>query len=89
MKTNQVIQKAFNAGYLLEKHLPQLSKVLVKGFQSSEHPYVQGFVAGSGEMSKERSQNKSRFLDRLKDNFGSKPQGKTKDRGDREMDIEI
>ena len=89
MEMNQITQKAFNAGYLIEKHLPQLSQLLVKGFQGSEHPYVQGFIAGSVEMSKERSQTKSGFLDRLKSDFGSNPQTKTKDRGDREMDIEI
>lgn len=89
MKTNQITQKGFNAGYLIEKHLPQLSKALSKGFQDSKHPYVEGFVAGCQEMAKEKSQNKSRFLDRLKEGFGSpKPSSKTKDR-DREIDIDI
>ncbi len=89
MQTNQITQKAFNAGYLIEKHLPQLSQLLVKGFQGSDHPYVQGFVAGSNEMTKERTLSKSRFLDRLRDNFGNNEQPKTKDRGDRKMDIDI
>lgn len=40
MTAKQITQRAFNAGYLVEKHLPQLSKLLVKGLQGSEHPYV-------------------------------------------------
>ena len=89
MEMNQITQKAFNAGYLIEKYLPQLSQLLVKGFQGSDHPYVQGFVAGSNEMAKERNLSKSRLLDRLRDNFGNNEQPKPKDRGDREMDIDI
>jgi len=89
MTANQITQRAFNAGYLVEKHLPQLSKLLLKGFQSSEHPYVKGFVAGSSEMAKEREQNKSKFLEKLKMEFGGERQQKSKGRDDREMDIEI
>lgn len=79
---DSIIQKGFNAGYLLEKHLPQLSQALVKGFQDKENPYVQGFVAGSNAMAQERSQQKSKFLskyDRPLDHTSSKE--KTKGRG--------
>lgn len=89
MADSQITQRAFNAGYLMEKHLPQLSKLLLKGFQGSEHPYVKGVVAGSSEMAKERGQNKSKFLEKLKAEFGGKIDGKGKRRNDRGMDIDI
>jgi len=87
---NAIIQKAFNAGYLIEKYLPQLSKMLVKGFQDSKNPYAQGFIAGSKEFAQEKVQSKSKFLERLKQNFGDPKKGKT-GRGskDKEMDIDI
>jgi len=62
MTANQITQQAFNAGGLIEKHLPHLSKLLLKGFQSSEHPYMKGFVVGSSEMVKERVLSKPKFL---------------------------
>ena len=89
MTADQITQRAFNAGYLVEKHLPQLSKLLLKGFQGNEHPYVKGFVAGSSEMVKERGQNKSKFLEKLKAEFGGRAQEKGKGRGDRDMEIDI
>lgn len=89
MTANQITQRAFNAGYLVEKHLPQLSKLLVKGFKGSEHPYVKGFVAGSSEMVKERGQNKSKFLEKLKAEFGAERKTKGKSRDDKEMEIDI
>lgn len=90
MATGQIIQKAFNAGYLIEKHLPQLSKLLVRGFQDKSSPFAEGFIAGSHEMAKERDRSKSRFLERLKENF-DKPAAPnhSKDRGDKEMEIDI
>ena len=89
MTANQITQRAFNAGYLVEKHLPQLSKLLVKGFQGSEHPYVKGFVAGSSEMVKERGQNKSKFLEKLKAEFGGNMKEKGKGRDDRDIEMDI
>lgn len=89
-----IIQKAFNAGYLIEKYLPKLSKVLVNGFQNKQSPFAQGFIAGSQEMVNERVQSKSKFLARLQENIKNSPgkstkQGKSKNRGDREIDIDI
>ena len=89
MPTNAIIQKAFNAGYLIEKYLPKVSKVLVKGFQDHTNPYVEGFVAGSKEMTNERTQNKIKFLSKLKDDFGKQSPSKGKDKGGKEMDIDI
>ena len=87
----QVIQKAFNAGYLIEKYLPKLSKLLVKGFQDKSNPYAEGFIGGAKEMATERTQNKLKFMEQLKQEFGSKApsKSKTKSRDDREPDIDI
>lgn len=86
-----IIQKAFNAGYLIEKYLPKLSQLLVKGFKDKSNPYAEGLIAGSKEMEAERMQGKLKFLQNLKEEFGSKTpsQSKTKNRNDREMDIDI
>ena len=51
---NATIQKAFNAGYLIEKYLPRLFKLLAKGFQDKSNPYVEGFIAGGLEFDKEQ-----------------------------------
>ena len=89
MATGQIIQKAFNAGYLVEKHLPQLSKLIVKGFQDKSGPFATGFIAGSHEMAKEREQNKSKFLERLQAKLGDKTQAKSKGRDSRDIEIDI
>lgn len=87
---NAVIQKAFNAGYLIEKYLPQLSKMLVKGFQDKTSPFAEGYIAGSKEMIAERSHGKSKFLEKLKENFGEPTKRKaSRGRDDKEMDIDI
>ena len=87
---NAVIQKAFNAGYLIEKYLPQLSKMLTKGFQDKTNPFAEGFIAGSKEMISERGRSKSTFLEKLKENYGEPtPKKTTRSRDDREMDIDI
>lgn len=87
---NAVLQKAFNAGYLIEKYLPQLSKMLVKGFQDKTSPFAEGFIAGSKEMISERGRSKSTFLEKLKENYGEPTKRKTtRSRDDREMDIDI
>ncbi len=59
MTFEEHIQKGFNAGYQLEKHNPELASTLKKGFTDKEHPYVQGFMAGSQEYSKEVVKEKS------------------------------
>jgi hypothetical protein len=82
-----VIQKAFNAGYLLEKHQPQLAQQISKGLQNPKSEFAEGFSAGRKQVEMERSQNKSKFLEKLKAEFGvpSKPKSKNKDK---DIDIE-
>ena len=58
MTEEQYIQKGFNAGYQMEKHDSKLAKTLQKGFTDKEHPYVQGFIAGSKEYGKELAKTK-------------------------------
>ncbi|MEM8528079.1 MAG: hypothetical protein AAF806_10435 [Bacteroidota bacterium] len=48
----------FNAGYLIEKHLPKLSGMLRKNLEQSQNEFVVAFVAGGTEMKKERNRSK-------------------------------
>ncbi len=89
MATGQIIQKAFNAGYLVEKHLPQLSKMLVKGFQDKSGPFAEGFIAGSKECAKEKTVGMSKFLERLQAKLGGKTQTKHEGRDGRNIEIDI
>ncbi len=86
---NAIIQKAFNAGYLIEKYLPQLSRMLTKGFQDSKNPYAEGFIAGANEMGIERARTNPKHLHRLIEGLGEKNEPDTKTRDDKGMDIDI
>lgn len=63
MSENSLYIKAFNAGYLIEKYLPQLSTLLKNNLQDSQNTFAQGFIAGAQEMVSE----KSRFMSNFKD----------------------
>jgi hypothetical protein len=54
MENNSIIQKAFNAGYLIEKYLPTLFKFLASGFMDRNSPFAKGFIAGGLEYDKEQ-----------------------------------
>ncbi len=84
MSENTLFKKAFNAGYLIEKYLPQLSKLLKNNLQDSQNTFAQGFLSGSQEMVSE----KSRFISNLKDFSKSDnlSPDKTKSRGYEEPD---
>lgn len=82
-----VIQKAFNAGYLLEKHQPKLAQQITKGLQTPDSDFGQGFNAGRKQVELERNQNKSKFLEKLKAEFGSSSAPKSKGR-DKDIDME-
>ena len=51
--------EGFNAGYLIEKHKPELSQKLVNGLDGVEVPFIEGFIAGSKEFVQERELKKS------------------------------
>lgn len=84
---DKTFQKAFNAGYLLEKYVPALSQLLIKNFQDSENDFFAGFVAGSQEYILEKSMKKSRLMSKLNKivKGSSKPK---KNKEDRELDRE-
>lgn len=86
---NEIIQKAFNAGYLIEQHLPDLSKLLVNGFQERNNPYAEGFIAGANEMGLERARTNPKYLHRLIEGLGEKNEPDAKGRDDKGMDIDI
>jgi hypothetical protein len=59
MENKKIYIKAFNAGYLIEKYLPALSELLVKGIKQQKHPYMQGFIAGTVQCLKEKQQEQT------------------------------
>lgn len=60
MKDLDLIRKGFNAGYLLQKHDPELAKKLLKDLEDKEITYAQGYKAGIDEYASEqiKEQNK-------------------------------
>lgn len=85
-----VIQKAFNAGYLLEKYQPQLAQQIAKGLQNPKSEFAEGYTAGRKQVEIERSQNKSKFLEKLQAEYGTKVPTKTKGKDkDKGIDIDI
>lgn len=53
MDETEKLRKGFNAGYLLEKHKPELSRLLQGSFTDNDDPYIQGFLQGSREYMQE------------------------------------
>ena len=85
-----VFQKAFNAGYLLEKHQPQLAQQIAKGLQNPKSEFADGFSAGRKQVEMEYGQNKSKFLEKLKAEYGTKAPAKAKSKDkDKGIDIDI
>ena len=84
---DKTFQKAFNAGYLLEKYVPTLSQLLIKNFQDSENDFFVGFLAGSQEYIQEKTMKKSRLMTKLNKIVKGSPKPK-KDKEDREFDRE-
>lgn len=79
---NKTYIKGFNSGYLLEKHLPVLSQLLIRNIQNSEGDFFEGFIAGSNEYLAEKSKRKSKLVDKLKQVSKSQlKQTKGKDKG--------
>lgn len=67
MEDFNLIIKGFNAGYLLEKYDPELSKKIFKGLEGKDIPYVQGYVAGVKEYTLERTLERFRSKSKDKD----------------------
>jgi len=92
MTEEQYIQKGFNNGYQLQKHDPELSKTLQNGFTDKEHPYAQGFVAGSqeyvNEQSKEKGKGNSPLLAQYRDKAGQSKDNATYPNKEKDSDLE-
>ena len=59
MDAGKEILEGFNAGYLIEKHRPELNKQLVNAVEGVDMPFIDGYVAGSNEYAKERARSKN------------------------------
>lgn len=59
MDADKDLLEGFNAGYIIEKHRPELSKQLVSAVEGVELPFIEGLVAGAQEYTKERTQSKT------------------------------
>lgn len=83
MNENFVYTKAFNAGYLLEKFLPQLAKLLTSNLSDSDNEFAQGFIAGSNQYNLEKTPVKSKLLERLKEDakYSKNTPAKDKEKG--------
>ncbi|NJL77034.1 MAG: hypothetical protein HC892_20495 [Saprospiraceae bacterium] len=79
MEEGKELLEGFNAGYLMEKHRPELSKQVVKATEGVDTPFFEGFVAGSQEFDKERS--RSKVISKLKDFSSPKKDNPTKRKG--------
>ena len=66
MEDIELIKKGFNAGYLLQKHDPELAQKLLEGLKGQDLPYAQGYAAGIKEYNRERIKDhyKAKSLDR-------------------------
>lgn len=83
--------EGFNAGYIIEKHRPELAKQLVEGLDGVDVPFIKGFVAGSNEFSLERNRSRMRIVSKLK-GFSKgtiSPAKKGKDKIDKDKGFEI
>ncbi len=89
MDNGNEITEGFNAGYLIEKHRPELAQQLTKNLEGVEIPFIEGFVAGSKEYAKERIQSK--VISKLRETSKGRIPRPTKDkeRGDKGKEFEI
>ena len=71
MNNLELMTKGFNAGFLLEKHNPELSRTILKGFADKNIPFAKGYIAGvkeyTIERTKEHFRNKSKERDKGQD----------------------
>ncbi|MDX1939530.1 MAG: hypothetical protein SFU99_03205 [Saprospiraceae bacterium] len=73
MSQNATFIKAFNAGYLLEKYVPKLSKLISNSLKDNATAFAQGFSAGSKQYLEEQTPKKSRLLEKLKADASKSP----------------
>ena len=61
----QELAKGFNAGYIIQKHRPDIADSLTEAVRDKHDEFFQGLVAGSDQYAKERSQSKT--ISKLRD----------------------
>ena len=93
MEKDQELLEGFNAGYIIEKHRPELAKQLVDGLAGVEIPFVEGFIAGSNQSLVEKDLTRSKIVSKLKEvtkkNAFKSTKSKGKDDSDKGFEIEI
>ena len=87
MTEGKEILAGFNAGYIIEKHQPELFKQLENAIEKVELPFFESFIEGGKEYSKERA--KTKFLNELKKDFTQPPSYKDYSKEDIDIDPEI
>jgi len=89
MKEEKEIQNGFNAGYLIAKHLPDLSEKLQMGLVNKEDDFAKGFIAGAKQLTTEISKTRTRNYDTRhlakSQKLSDKDKSKDKDRDAREI----
>ena len=60
MSDDKQYVKAFNYGYYMQKHEPNLAGTLLKGITNKEQEYMQGFIKG---LEKYREERLEKYLD--------------------------
>lgn len=86
MSEEKDLVEGFNAGYIIEKHRPELAKQLLSAVDGVELPFVEGFVAGSQEYAKERTRMKT--ISKLRDSSRGRLPRPTKDK-DKDKGIDM
>lgn len=79
---DKTFQKAFNAGYMLEKYVPALSQLLAKSLKNSTTTFSEGFLAGSQQYTEEK--NHKDMIVSLFKNPGFQTPGKTIEEPDKD-----
>ncbi len=90
MSSQDLSLKGFNAGYIVQKHEPELAKKILGDFEQSDDAYLNGFVAGAKEYQLEVELEKAnRFpgMDNIDLRFSEKDI--ELDRDNKDLDIDI
>jgi hypothetical protein len=84
----QELAKGFNAGYIIQKHRPEIADSLTEAVRENKDEFFQGLVAGSEQYSKERTQSKT--ISKLRDTVRQLPRStqKGKDSPNKGFDLD-
>lgn len=74
--------KAFNDGYLLSKHEPELLNVILQGDRSNT-PYIQAMALGKEQYDMEKEKDKDKSMDEKVQDKNRYPSWLTRDRSNR------